>query len=530
MIKERNKGGLKLSPLQTGGVEERGSIDYFMTILSIIERNSYMGKVTYVTFADVEKCFDKLWLDDGITDLWKSGMKNRDCMAIKKLNEIAEAVVETPVGKTREITLKNTVRQGTVNGPSICAVSMDTVNKIGYNVVTQYGPKLEIQIAAFMDDLASAGSCITADNTIKNCAIMEERKKITINTQIGKSALLIVNGRKKVTESVTATVKKGEFKEVQEYKLVGNWLDQTGKFKINIQKRKERLNYMIGSTKIIANTKNMGKLSCGARLKMMESVLIKSFLHNVEAYPSFTNEEERMLESVQGKMIRSLLEVPDSTPYLPLLLECGIWTMKGRIHYKKLMLYHNIFNSSDERLLKKIILVQEEEERKGTWYGEVTEIITKYDLKDMKVRETPKSTWKRMVKKNINTVMEREIKDGCSRMKKGRTVAEDYLKRKRYLDERTVEESKLITEMRLHMIDIPCNYGQGEVCWLCGCRNANSEHYFQCSETEQLRKCWNIKSCDEMKSDNVMELLNASKFLQQVEKRNVNGKRRRYCN
>ena len=132
-------------------------------------------------------------------------------MAIKKLNEIAEAVVETPVGKTREIILKNTVRQGTVNGPSICAVSMDTVNKIGYNVVTQYGPKLEIQIAAFMDDLASAGSCITADNTIKNCAIMEERKKITINTQIGKSALLIVNGRKKVTESVTATVKKGEF-------------------------------------------------------------------------------------------------------------------------------------------------------------------------------------------------------------------------------------------------------------------------------------------------------------------------------
>ena len=101
-------------------------------------------------------------------------MKNRDCMAIKKLNEIAEAVVETPVGKTREIILKNTVRQGTANGHSICAVSMDTVNKIGYNVVTQYGPKLEIQIAAFMDDLASAGSCITADNTIKNCAIMEE--------------------------------------------------------------------------------------------------------------------------------------------------------------------------------------------------------------------------------------------------------------------------------------------------------------------------------------------------------------------
>ena len=178
LIKERNKNCVKLSPLQTGGVEERSTIDNFMTVLAIIERNTYMGKATYVTFADVEKCFDKLWLEDGITDLWKSGMKTRDCMAIKKLNEIAEAVVDTPVGRTKEIILKNTVRQGTVNGPAICAVSMDTVNKIGYNVVTQYGPKLEIQIVAYVDDLARAGSCTTADNTIKNCSIMEERKRL----------------------------------------------------------------------------------------------------------------------------------------------------------------------------------------------------------------------------------------------------------------------------------------------------------------------------------------------------------------
>ena len=48
-----------------------------------------------------------------------------------------------------------------------------------------------------------------------------------------------------------------------------------------------------------------------------------------------------MLESVQGKMLRDLLEVPMSTPYLPLLLETGMWSMEGRISYKKLMLFHN---------------------------------------------------------------------------------------------------------------------------------------------------------------------------------------------
>ena len=215
-----------------------------------------------------------------------------------------------------------------------------------------------------------------------------------------------------------------------------------------------------------------------------------------------------------GKIIKSLLEVPESTPYLPLLLECGMWTMMGRIHYKKLRLYHNILNSSDDRLLKRIVLIQEEEERKGTWYEEITKIILKYDMKDMEVRETPKSTWKRIAKRNISTVMEQKIRHGCSQMTKGRTVAEDRFERKRYLDERTVEESRWITKMRLHMTDIPCNYGQGEVCWLCGCRNATSEHYFECPETETLRKCWNIESCEQMKPTEIViaELLNCYSY------------------
>ena len=529
IIKERNKSCLKLSPLQTGGVEERSTIDNYMTVLAIIERNTYMGKPTYITFADVEKCFDKLWLDDGIADLWKSGMKTRDCMAIKKLNEIAEAVVETPVGRTREIKLTNTVRQGTVNGPAICAVSMDTVNTIGYNVVTQYGPKLEIQIVAYVDDLASAGSCITADNTIRNCSIMEERKKITVNTKKGKSALLIVNGsRKKVIETVTATVKKGEFIQVDEYKLVGSWLDKSGRFKINIVKRKERLSFMIGSTKRIANSKTMGRLSCSARLNMMDIVLIPSFLYNVEAYAQLTKEEEKMLESVQGSIIRALLEVPDSTPYLPLLMETGTWTMVGRIHYKRLMLYHHIKNSSEDRLIRKIVLVQEEEQRKGMWNEETAEetaaIITKYDLQSINVKETPKSTWKKEVKRKIKAAMEKEIREGCSTLKKARTIVEDSFERKEYLDEQTIEESKWITRMRLHMTDIPCNYGEGEVCWLCGKESVNSEHYFQCRETERLRKCCNVTSSEQMKSGNIIELVNSSKFMRRVAERNIAGK------
>ena len=43
-----------------------------------------MGMPTYGTFADVQKCFDKLWLNDGIIELWNCGMTVRDCIMTKK--------------------------------------------------------------------------------------------------------------------------------------------------------------------------------------------------------------------------------------------------------------------------------------------------------------------------------------------------------------------------------------------------------------------------------------------------------------
>ena len=164
-------------------------------MLAVVERNKYLKKPTFITFADIEKCFDKIWLEDGLKDLWKSGMSTRDCWALKKLNETAEAIIETPIGTTGEIILKNTVRQGTVSGPRICAAAIDNINTIGYNIITFYGPGIEINALAYVDDIESAGSCATANNTIRNCYILEERKKITVSTERGKSGVLIVGDK-----------------------------------------------------------------------------------------------------------------------------------------------------------------------------------------------------------------------------------------------------------------------------------------------------------------------------------------------
>ena len=107
-----------------------------MTIFAIIKRNKYFNKDTYITFADALTCFDNLWLEDGICDLWKSGTRIRDCITIKRMNEKANVIIRTPVGETKRLKLENVVRQGTIYGPEICGASMDEVNGIGKEVVT----------------------------------------------------------------------------------------------------------------------------------------------------------------------------------------------------------------------------------------------------------------------------------------------------------------------------------------------------------------------------------------------------------
>jgi hypothetical protein len=85
VVKGRNKESFRegLSPNQTGGVSKRSGIDNLFTVLAIVERNKFLNKTTYLTFADVQKCFDSLWLEDGIKDLWMCGVDVRDAVTIK---------------------------------------------------------------------------------------------------------------------------------------------------------------------------------------------------------------------------------------------------------------------------------------------------------------------------------------------------------------------------------------------------------------------------------------------------------------
>ena len=243
IIKERNDCDFRsgLTEWQTGGIKNRSPIDNVLTTLAVIEQNKYYKKNTYLTVTDAEKCFDKLWLQDGVSELWRCGTDIRDCTMIKKLNEEEEIIVKTPVGDTQPIKLYDIVRQGSVYGPQICNATMDKINLVGKDIVTMYGPDLTIRAVVFVDDVSGMGGIEVADNLLYNCKIMEERKKMCFNNKNGKTEYLIVGKNKSEMKTVTEKVKKGRVERVGEHKMLGTWVDETGNYMINIKKKQEKL-------------------------------------------------------------------------------------------------------------------------------------------------------------------------------------------------------------------------------------------------------------------------------------------------
>ena len=98
-------------------------MDSIIIINAIIEKQRQSHKNTYVFFADAEKCFDKLWLKDCLKDMEEIGYSINDIKILYKMNKNAEVTVDTTVGQTESIRIKEIVKQGPIFGPIMCCAT-----------------------------------------------------------------------------------------------------------------------------------------------------------------------------------------------------------------------------------------------------------------------------------------------------------------------------------------------------------------------------------------------------------------------
>ena len=94
-----------------------------------------------------------------------------------------------------------------------------------------------------------------------------------------------------------------------------------------------------------------------------------TFLYRIEAWKKMSQAEILHLEKIQAS--KRIFNQPITTPYTGLITETGVWSAEQRINYSSLMLYHNIINSSKDRLARQKTQEQRVQNDQSTFYEKV---------------------------------------------------------------------------------------------------------------------------------------------------------------
>ena len=116
------------------GARKKRNIRDNIYVLNAIMNDAINGSKEPVDIGiyDIDKCFDPLWLDECINDMFEAGLQNDKLNLLYLMNESANIAIKTPNGMTERIILKKIIMQGTVWGSLFYTATMDKLGKLKY--------------------------------------------------------------------------------------------------------------------------------------------------------------------------------------------------------------------------------------------------------------------------------------------------------------------------------------------------------------------------------------------------------------
>ena len=312
---------LTMSEYQNGGRKGRSVTDNWVVLMAIVDNNKRLKRNTYMVMADAENCFDKLWLEDYLVDLNKAGAREREVELIRKLNERARIKILTPSGESNEITIERIVKQGTVFGPQLCCINSQSINEMTEDTSNVILPGVIIKAMTYVNDINGTGTKQLVEKVGKNLAEMEKMKKYTFNNKNGKSHYLIVKSGREGIEELNIEVEKGKISRAEEYKYLGNMITESWTIERQVEEVYKKVKGMLVEAKRIGNEISAGKFSSQVLLTIYEKTMVPVITYNLETWTDVRKKDMDKLEKIQAECVKSLWQLPVSTPYWWLLNE-----------------------------------------------------------------------------------------------------------------------------------------------------------------------------------------------------------------
>ena len=123
-----------MSDSNVGGRRERNIRDNLFIVYGIINYVLKENLEVDLNLYDLAKCFDSMWYEETMNDLWDAGVHDEKFAIIAKMNSKCQIAVKTPVGITDRFELEQIEMQGTKFSNIKCSVQVDTLGRDCYTI------------------------------------------------------------------------------------------------------------------------------------------------------------------------------------------------------------------------------------------------------------------------------------------------------------------------------------------------------------------------------------------------------------
>ena len=465
-----------------------------------------------VEILDYKQCFDSMWMDECINDLWDAGVQDDHLALIYEINSKVDVAVKTPFGLTERKQIEKVVMQGEVYGPLCCSVQVDTFGKECMEknkFLYQYKESVGIPPLSMVDDLVLTSRCGIESvlmNGFINCKTNQKKLQYGVDKchrmHVGpknhlcpdlfidswevKSVDVLDTGVTGLVDSFTGS---SLVESSDSEKYLGDIICKDGSNKKNIEARKGKGTGIKNQIMDILDDICFGPYTFEVALVLRDSLLINGILTNSEAWLALSTAEVEQLEQADESLMRRILKVSQGCPKEMLYLELGCTPIRFIIMLRRIMFLHYMLHEDPNCLIQRVLQAQIAQPSKNYFVQTVENILEELDIHfsydDLK--KISKQCLNKFVKQKIDEKAFLFLNQKKQKHSKVLHINHKALEMQNYLkpeNVNSIQMSKFVFSARTRMLDLGANFPkkyEGKTKCRLGCDQLDSqEHLLDC--------------------------------------------------
>jgi hypothetical protein len=474
-----------------GSRKRRNVRDNLFVINAIINENKQNGQAVDIDVYDVKKCFDSLWLEECINDLYEAGLQNDKLPLLYISNKNAQIAIKTSSGTTKRFNIKDSVMQGGVWGGLMCTTTMDQLCKLVYNddkLQYMYRGTVPVPPLEMVDDVITASKCGSTSIALNSAVntFMEQKKLELSNDKCSKIHI----GSKISSEHCPAhKVHGNKMKDSNKEKYLGDFVTDKGNSKATIEDRKTRGYAVLSRISALLRDIPLGRKRIRVGIELRNAWFINGCFFNSEVWTGYSPSDLKDLETIDHKIMKVITGAQAKVPTEMLYLETGQLEISHIMTVRRLMYLHNILSRHKSELIHKTFKAMKQKPVKDDWIHLVTKDLMKIDMtleNEEDIKNVSKNQFKTIVKERVRKYAFEELENTKKNHSKVKLIVHESYKTQEYITSGNFNnnQSSLLFNLRSKCSnEFKSNFQNGDqhfMCQMCGAYDDTQEHSLTC--------------------------------------------------